>query len=182
MKKYLGSTMTAYAAVIAPLFVFFPLLFSVIILYTAEISGATVFLTCASCCCSVVWIVYIKRELLQLYAWGHFKETCVKVRCPFIREFSLDYEKCRVVGIDCYTHGVLNSRFGSKIYFIYFSYDYFDTQYHEKINSWKPNSQRIKVQFNNKLYDYLLLTLPEKQAKMLEQSYRSSPLWKKSGS
>ena len=179
MKKYLGSIMTAYAAVIAPLFIILPLLFAGIILFTVEISGATVFLTCMFCGCSVIWIIYIKREILQLYAWGYFWETCVKIRCPFIREFALDYEACRAVGIGCYTHGVLNSRLGTKHYFIYLSYDYFDVKYSERINLWKPSKQRIKVQFSNKVYVYLLSTLPKKQAKMLEQSYRNSPLWKK---
>ena len=176
MKKYLGSIMTAYAAVIAPLFIVLPLLFAVIILCTTDIGGASVFLSCMLCGYSVVWIIYIKRIMLQLYAWGNFSENCVKIRCPFFKEYVIDYEKCLAVGIGCYVHGILNSCSGSKLYFIYLSYDYFDTKYAEKINLWKPNFRRIKVRFDNKLYTYLLSNLPKKQAKMLEQSYRNSSL------
>ena len=176
MKKYLGSVMTAYSAVIAPLFVMLPLLLAAVLLWTVEMSGATVFLISMACSCSVIWIIYIKKEILQLYAWGYFGETCVKIHCPFTREFALDYEKCRAVGIGYYTHGVLKSRLGTRIYFIYLSYDYFDAEYSDKINLWKPNTHGIKLQFHPKIYDYLLATLPEKQAKMLEQSYRNSSL------
>ena len=176
MKKYLGSHMTAYAATIAPFFIILPIAFSIIVL-SSEISTATVFLTCMFCCCSFVWSIYIKREIIQLYAWGHFEKNRVTISCPLIKKYSLEYEKCRTVGIGYYTHGILNSRFGTKVYFIYLSYDYFDAKYSEKINLWKPNNQRIKVQFDHKLYTYLISTLPQKQAKMLQQSYRNSPLW-----
>ena len=140
MKKYLGSSMTAFAAVVTPLFVVLSLLFAGIILFTAEISGATVFLSCMCCGCSVIWFVFIKKEALQLYAWGTFEQTCVRIHSPFTSEIVLDYNKCKDVGIGWYTHGVLNSRIGSKIYFIYLSYEYFDEKYREKINLWKPNS------------------------------------------
>lgn len=176
MKKYLGSTITAFAAVVAPLFVVFPLLFAAIILCTAENSGTTVFLACMLCFCAAVWIIYIKREILQLYAWGSFEANCVKIHYPFAKEYSLEYEKCLAVGIGSYTHSLLNSRIGSKVFFIYFSYDYFETKYAEKMNLWKPSKKRIKVQFDKELYAYLLSNLPKKQVKMLEQSYRNSPL------
>ena len=119
MKQYLGSSMTAFAAVVTPLFVVLSLLFAGIILFTAEISGATVFLSCMCCGCSVIWFVFIKKEALQLYAWGTFEQTCVRIHSPFTSEIILDYDKCNDMGIGCYTHGVLNSRIGSKIYFIY---------------------------------------------------------------
>ncbi len=182
MKKYLGSTMTVFAAVVAPLFVVLSLLFAGIILFTAEISGATVFLCCMGCGCSAIWLVFIKKEVLQLYAWGIFEKTCVRIHSPFISEIVLDYDKCKDVGIGCYTHGVLNSRIVSKIYFIYLSYDCFDEKYREKINLWKPNSQRIKVQLNKDLLEYLLSCLPKNQAKMLEYSYQKLSHIKKSNS
>lgn len=176
MKRYLGSTMTGYAAVVAPVFVVFPILFAAIILLTVEMSGAMVFFVFTLCSCSAVWIIYIKREILQLYARGTFEASCVKIHCPFVKEYSLDYENCLAVGIGSYTHGALNSRFRTKLYFIYLSYDYFDVKYSEKINLWKPNTRRIKVRFTNELYTYLLSNFPKKQAKMLEQSYLNSSL------
>lgn len=170
MKKYLGSTISAYVAVICPLAVVGPLFFAIAAL-CSEISGATVFLSCMCCGCSVIWFVFIKKEALQLYAWGTFEQTCVRIHSPFTSEIILDYDKCKDMGIGCYTHGVLNSRIGSKIYFIYLSYDSFEEKYREKINLWKPNKRRIKVQFNIKLYEYLLSVLPKKQALMLQEDY-----------
>lgn len=42
MKKYLGSAFTVFAAVLCPLFVIVPIVFSIIAL-TSELSAATVF-------------------------------------------------------------------------------------------------------------------------------------------
>ena len=182
MKKYLGSAMHAYAAIVSPLFVILPLLFAAIILFTAEINEATIFLFCMCCGCAVFWLLFIKREALQLYAWGCFEETCVRIHSPFLPEIVLDYEKCKDVGIGCYTHGVSNSRIGVKIYSIYLSYDCFDEQYRESINLWKPNSRRIKVKFSQDVFDLLVANLPQRQAKMLENSYQKHYLVQKKNS
>ena len=81
------------------------------------------------------------------------------------------YEKCSGCGIGLYTHGILNSKAGTRMYFIYLSYDMFDERFREDINLWKPSQTRIKVQFDVKLYDYLLTVLPKKQSRMLLRDY-----------
>ena len=60
MKKYLGSRMTAYAAVICPLLVIAPLLFAIVAL-CSEISTATLLLAVLFCSCSVIYIIYKKK-------------------------------------------------------------------------------------------------------------------------
>ena len=72
MKKYLGSVMTAFAAIISPCFIVGPVVFGVFIL-TAEISVATAFLFVMCLSCSILWSYYLWKEKNQLYSWGHLK-------------------------------------------------------------------------------------------------------------
>jgi len=170
MRKYLGSKITAFAAIVAPLFVCCPLLFGIFAL-RAEISGATAFLFCGGLACTFVWSLYIKNSWNQLYSWGYFMGEAVRIKTFFSPNISLSYEKCKGCGIGFYTHGILNSKLGSKVYFIYLSYDALDEHYRTNMNLWKPSKTRIKVRFSKKLYDYLLLTMPKKQSQMLARDY-----------
>ena len=105
-------------------------------------------------------------------AWGIFSNNGVKIRTLFSKNNWMMYENCHSCGIGFYTHGILNSKTGSKVYFIFLSSDVFEESYRQKINLWKPSQTRIKVQFDKKLYDYLLAVLPKKQAKMLLGDYQ----------
>lgn len=170
MRKYLGSKITAFAAIVAPLFLCCPLLFGICALCT-EISGATVCLLCGGIACAFVWGLYIKNIRNQLYSWGYFSSNSVQITTCFSQSISIEYEKCKGCGIGFYTHGVLNSKVGTNIYFIYLSYDIFDEYFRSNINLWKPSKTQIKVQFSKKLYDYLLVVLPRKQSQMLSRDY-----------
>lgn len=170
MRKYLGSKMTAFAAIVLPLFLFCPLLLGACAL-SAEISGATMFLLIGGIACAFVWGLYAKNIGNQLYSWGFFTNDGVKIMVGFSKSITMIYENCKGCGIGFYTHGILNSKVGTKIYFIYLSYDMFDEYYRSNINLWKPSQTRIKVQFNKKLYDYLLVVLPRKQSQMLSRDY-----------
>lgn len=171
MRKYLGSKITAFATIVAPLFVCFPLLFGVYAL-CAEISGATLFLLLGCIACAFVWGFYIKNIRNQLYSWGYFTKDGVQIKTCFSKSTTMVYEKCKGCGIGFYTHGILNSKVGTKIYFIYLSYDMFNERFREEINLWKPSPTQIKVQFDAKLYDYLLAVLPEKQSRMLLRDHK----------
>lgn len=171
MRKYLGSKITAFAAIVAPLFACFPLLLGVCALCT-EVSGATVFLMFGGIACAFIWGLYIRSIRNQLYSWGYFTSDGVRIKTCFSKSSIMVYEKCRGCGIGLYTHGILNSKVGTKMYFIYLSYDMFNERYREDINLWKPSQTRIKVQFDAKLYDYLLAVLPEKQLRMLLRDYK----------
>ncbi len=171
MRKYLGSLLTAYAAVIAPLFVCGPVVFAISAL-CSQISVETVFLACGCIACALVWGLYIKKISNQLYSWGHFTNHDVRIITGVSRRSTIVYEKCKSCGIGFYTHGVLNSKVGTKIYFIFLSYDRFDESYRSNINLWLPSQSQIKVQFSQKLFNYLLAVLPPKQSQMLSRDYR----------
>jgi len=58
-----------------------------------------------------------------------------------------------------------------EIYFMFLSYDLFDESFRWNMNLWKSSQTRIKVQFNKKLYDYLLTVLPKDLSQMLRRDY-----------
>jgi hypothetical protein len=170
MKKYLGSKLTIFAAIVAPVFVCVPLLLGVYAM-CAEVSVATVFLMVGGVACAFIWGIYIKSIGNQLYSWGYFTSEGVRIKTCFSKKTIMVYEKCSGCGIGLYTHGILNSKVGTRMYFIYLSYDKFDERFREDINLWKTSQTRIKVQFDSKLYDYLLTVLPKKQLRMLMRDY-----------
>lgn len=170
MKKYLGSKETAFAAIIAPLFICCPLLFAVSAL-RAKLSGATVLLTLGCLACAFIWGLYIKRSRYTLYSWGHFRSGSIQITTIFSKPNVLIYEQCKGCGIGYYTHGILNSKVGKTVYFIFFSADVFDEKFRSNINLWEQSPTRVKAEFNEKIYDYLISVLPRKQAQMLRRDY-----------
>ena len=65
MRKYLGSTMTAYAAIMLLIFMCVPPVLGILLLFSREISGATVFLALITIFLSVLCGIYIKQNALQ---------------------------------------------------------------------------------------------------------------------
>ena len=171
MRKYLGSTITAYAAFMAPLIgLCLPLILGILAL-SIEVSGASFLFAVGCMACMIVYGLYIKSISNQLYSWGVFLNDHVKIMTLFSKNKTLMYENCNSCGIGFYTHGILNSKAGFKVYFIFLSYDVFKESFRQNMNLWKPSQMQIKVQFDKKLYDYLLTVLPKKQKKMLSQDY-----------
>ena len=171
MKKYLGSEITVFAAIIIPIFLCFPPAFGFFAM-CSKISVATVFLTLGGVGCSVIWGLYTKKYINQLYSWGIFQKKAVKVITLFSKNSIILYDKCKSCGIGFYTHGVFNSQIGTKVFFIFLSYDVFNEKFRSKINLWKPTETRIKVKFSKRLYEYLLTVLPRKQSLMLQNDYK----------
>lgn len=170
MKRYLGSKETAFSAVVTPIFVCFPIGLSAVLIWT-EISAATIVLALGGVLCSLVWGVYLRKIVTQLYSWGDFQNNGVTVKTAFHQSANIAYVKCKSAGIGFYTHGIFNSKRGPKSWFVFLSYNVFDETYRENMNLWKPFHDGIKVRFDEKLYRYLLTVLPEKQSKMLRQDY-----------
>lgn len=170
MRRYLGSKMTAFAAVICPLFIVAPVCFAAAALCSG-ISAATVFVAIACAICTGIWFLYMCQNALQLYTWGTFDDAAVRVKGFLIKQAVLDYDKCRSVGIGCYTHGILNSNVGEKVFFIFLSHEMFEEKYRTNINHWKPSLMRIKVGFDSELYEYLLSVLPAKHAGSLRHDW-----------
>lgn len=173
MKKYLGSSISAYCAVMLLILSTFSIGFGIFAV-SCERSIATFFLLAMclfSCICGILYLWICRSQLLS---WGDFQDKAVYVHTLFQKEFSLDYEKCRSCGIGMYRHAFMNSQnsiLGSNVYFIFMSLDYFPEKYRTQINLWKPSQRQIKVQFSKKLYSYLMTVLPKKQAMMLKADY-----------
>ena len=130
------------------------------------------FLASGSIACTILWGLYINSISYQLYSWGTFTNDSIQMTTGLTKKNTLLYEQCKGCGIGFYIHGILNSSIGTKIWYIYFSYDMFDENYRSKINLWKSSPTQIKVQFNKKLYEYLLTVLPKKQSQMLFLDYK----------
>ncbi|MBE6549125.1 MAG: hypothetical protein E7670_01710 [Ruminococcaceae bacterium] len=173
MKKYLGSKITAYAAVVSLFFIFAPLMFGLYLLCFVSVNAGSIFFVVAGIGCACAWGVFIKKESIQLFSWGTFQDKGVQIKTIFSKPIFLDYEKCKYCGIGYYVHGILNSKAGSNVFFIFLSYDAFDEAYRSKMNLWKPSKTRIKVGFNKKLYNHLITVLPKKQALKLIKDYET---------
>lgn len=171
MKRYLGSSITAYAAIAAPCLSVFCVAFGVFAL-TSEISFATCFLFVLSFLGGIIWVFYIKKVSPNLYSWGYFGKEKISVSNLFSKSYEIKYVKCKSVGIALYYHGFTNHTEGIPQYFIYFSYDRFDEKYKIAINHWCATDRRVKVGFDKKLYNYLCEILPDKQANMLRRDYQ----------
>ena len=180
MKKYLGSWINLFVAIVYPIFAIGPIIFSVIVL-TSQINTATILLTALCLACSVLWFFYLKNFnlLLQCYSWGTFNSDNLIVKGLGMKPLTLEYSQCKSIGIGFYTHGIYNSGLGSTIPYVFFSYEYFDDKYRSSINLWPPSQTRIKVSFSQELYDYLISVLPSKHAGALRRDYSRYILAKK---
>lgn len=170
MRKYLGSKMDAFSAVLLPLFAVCPLAFAAAALCSI-VNAATVFLAVLCAVCAVFCAVFLFQNRQQLYRWGTFGKNAVYIREPFRKEYALSYDQCRGVGIGWYVHGALNSRAGSNVRYFFLSREPFEEAFRSQLNQWKPTEGRVKVGFDMKLYQYLLKVLPEKQRRTLQKDY-----------
>lgn len=171
MKKYLGSPIDAFGAFVILLLICFPIPFAASS-FSSGIDAARILLLLGCVLCVAIWCVYLKKITIKIYAWGCFDNNSVRITALFTKPFSIVYSKCFGCGIGYYTHGILNSKVGSKIHYIFLSYDRFDEQYRERINLWRPTKTQIKVKFCKELYDFLIAVLPKTQARMLERDYK----------
>ena len=170
MKKYLGSSIDAFSAIIAPSILFGFLFFVISSLITGIDTPRIILLICYILGV-IVWVINLHRARIQLYSWGNFCDNCVQVKTLFTKPFSIIYKNCSGCGIGYYTHGVLISQVGTKVYYIFLSYNKFDEKYRASINLWRPTKTQIKVRFNKKLYDYLIEVLPKTSAQALKYDY-----------
>lgn len=166
--------MTAFSAAAMILLVIGAIAFGVVAI-SSERSFATFFLLllCLSGSFLTLYLLWANRR--QLFSWGLFFDHAVRIRTLFCRESILNYDKCKGCGIGVYRHALLNvasSPFGTNYAFIFLSLKPFPEEYRSSINLWKPSEQQIKVQFDRKLYEYLLSVLSQKQAACLESDYR----------
>ena len=170
MKKYLGSSIDAFCAVIAPSILLGFLLF-VISSFSTGIDIPRIILLIFCILCIIVWTVNLHRARIQLYSWGDFCAESVRVKPLFSKPFSIMYKNCSGCGIGYYKHGILNSQVGTRVCYIFLSYNKFDEKYRTRINLWHPTKTQIKVRFDKDLYDYLIEVLPKSSALALKNDY-----------
>ena len=171
MKKYLGTWMNFYCAFLCPVLILFSLAFAVLVL-SAHISFSTIFI--AACCFAfallIAYIAYQNRY--SLFAFAYFGSDGVHIKCLFSPESFIPYTNFNYIGIGMYVHGVMNTKLGSKLFYIIFSCEGFDEKLKLNINHWKASKTRIKAGFDPKLYKHLLMVLPPKQKLKLLEDYR----------
>ena len=170
MKRYIGSKISAFSAVIAPLLALIPLIFGIASL-CGKINAANIFVGCMSFACAIIWLLYTYSIKDQLYSWGVFGGDGIQVTSAFKNRYTLIYKDCRSCGIGYYTHSFRSPKMGIRIYFIFLSCDIFDESFRSNMNLWKPTKKQIKVAFDLNLYEYLVDVLPEKQSNMLRRDY-----------
>ena len=171
MKKYLGGAMTIYCAIIPIIAIIIFIKLSIVIFERGIDFFSIVFaLWCVGFV--IIWGLIMHKYTLQFYSWGIFDEKGIQIKTLFSKKcIEIEYAKCKSIGIGLYVHGVMGSGLGSKVKYIFFSYQPFNEDYRLNINLWQPSPTRIKIEFSKKLYDYLLTVLPEEQATCLKNDY-----------
>lgn len=171
--RYCGNLMMAYCATALTAFIVFPVLAIPFILTPWELSFAKVFLSALCLIASVCLFICGQSDTvaMQCYTWYTFKADVVIIQTLFRKKKEVEYANFTDVGVGFYTHGIMNSNVGSKVWFIYLADHKIDSKYKYNMNLLKPSLGCLKVGFSKKTYRYLIEHLPEKQAKMLEISY-----------
>ena len=174
MKRYLGGAMGAYCAIMIIVLYFVIIIFTIIDLLTPPISNSQIILAVFGVVAVIIWGVFINKYAMQFYSWGTFTNKGITIKSIFSKKcIEIEYAKCKSIGIGLYVHGVMGSDVGSKVKYIFFSYDEFEEPFRLNMNLWHPSETRIKVGYNKKLYDYLLTVLPEEQATVLKSDYET---------
>ena len=163
--------MTAYCAIVLPLIsIILPLVLGMLV-FTAPIEPATIFLSIFCVLCVIVGFINMRKVSRQLYSWGIFKKDGISI-VSFLRcKTTILYKNCKSCGIGYYFHSVAGTDIGSRVCYIFFSYEPFDESYRIRMNMWKPSNTRIKIEFNKKTYSYLMSVLPDAYAKRLQSDY-----------
>ena len=170
MRRYLGNIMSAYAAIIIPLFIIGPIVFAILSLRSV-FSFETIIISMGCLCCSLVFALYIKSFSRSLYSWGILNEYSIIVKSILEKPYTITYSKCKSCGIGYYLHSVLNRNWGSKHYYIFISYDRFDESFRNRMNYYKQTTSQFKVPYTKSIYLFLISVLPHKLANNLQQDY-----------
>lgn len=171
MIRYLGSFMTAYCAIVLPLTsIIMPLALGAIFL-TPPIEPVSIVISIFCVLCVIVGFINMRKVSRQLYSWGIFKKDGISI-VSFLRcKTTILYKNCKSCGIGYYFHSVAGTDIGSRVCYIFFSYDPFEESYRTRMNMWKPTDTRIKIDFDKKTYNYLLSVLPDAYVRVLQRDY-----------
>ena len=176
MKKYLGAYPMLFTVIFTSIFCVGCVglaVYCLLMMETFDASGIfALFL--------IVFTVYVATLFAHFsnifLSWGTFTEEGVSVKSWFRPVFTMEYAKCRDVGIAVY---VPPYNAGVPYIFIYLSYDPIAKRYLHQINELRPTERFIRVGYSKKMYNYLMGVLPKQQACLLKESKVESGLAKK---
>ena len=175
MRKYIGSYMTGYAAIVGTVFFTAPIFISFFVL-RLEVTAETIAISIFCMVSSVILGICLYRVSDQLFAMARFDENCIVIEPLFKRAYKIEYAKCKCVGIGWYIHRGFHFKWGYKVCYLFLSYDMIDETYRHQMNYWLPSETGVKIEFNEVVYQYLVSVLPQKQANALQRDYRNMKL------
>lgn len=120
------------------------------------------------CTALLCFSLYKVKALEQFYTWIVLDESRILVKTLFKKSYCLEYGKCAQIGIGGYIHHVYTV--GTSVKFIYFSYDKIAENLKTRLNTVHPTKRFVKVAYSDKLYNYLMDILPQKQTAELERT------------
>ena len=161
--------MNAFAGIVLVVFCVLPIILAKFIL-TFEDSVTSKVMAVLCVFASILCVAYMVRYSDRLFSWGVFEEDRVVVKNPFKRIFYIEYDKLVDVGFGYYVHGILNTQVGSKVNYIYLSCVYLTEKDKINTNLLPITNKFVKVGYSEKLYNYLIDVLPEKQSRKLKRS------------
>ncbi len=176
MKKYLGTWISLYGAIAWPIICMLPLVLAIIVGKEAPSSEIVPTIVLVAMCL-VAEIVLIKYSIDldipgQFYSWGYFRGDGVEIKSPFRKKYVIEYSKCADIGVGYYIHGVLNSKIGSKVIFIYLSYNKIGESHKRNMNLLHPSGTFVKLAYSEKLSQFLLKALPKPQRMIFRENCR----------
>lgn len=119
---------------------------------------------------SAVFCVALSKVKIadQLYSWVVLNEQGICVKPLLKKNYFLEYSKCAEIEVAGYVHH--SYTVGSIVKYIYFSYDRIAQDKKTRLNTIHSTKRFVKVAYSDKLYNYLMETLPQRQAFILEKS------------
>lgn len=166
--------MTAYCAIVLPIVsVILPIsLVSILLYVTISTNQPAGWMLCIFFTGSAVWGVFLMRLVgRELYSWGMFDKDGIRIVSLMRGKTTILYKNCKSCGIGYYFHSAAGTAIGSRVCYMFLSYEPFDESYRTRMNMWKPSDTRIKIEFNKKTYNYLMSVLPESHAKIMKRDY-----------
>lgn len=166
-KRYVGNYMTIFTAIALPIMLI--ILIALAYIFVLHIETMVLALLGLSVVGFLFYFIIVK-EVMQLYAWCEFTDTCVRLTTIFGKKYELKYDECKDIGVGYYFHRALNSSLGSKVLCIYLSYEYIPKRFKTQMNQLHSSATCFKIGYSKKTLDFLLENLPQKQKQMLERN------------
>lgn len=169
-KIYLGGVNDIFCAIAIFFIPLFSIATSFLIIKDDKSLGAIVLAISMILTSLLMFFVLFWYGKNQFFIWGKFTEKGIEIFIPFSKKYMIEYDKCNHIGFACYFDKGYSPTGGFKYAFIYLSYDGVSKKYKYNINRIKNSKSFVKIKYSPKMYNYLILVLPAKQARMLRMA------------